>query len=148
MPDNAPTNLDRLAAEHAQKIIALAKKVEDGKKVDSLDNVVTKALGVLQENGVYAAMLFLLTRTNKLEKELARIVRAEALGLLDELGFTADKPTNADDSAKVLAYITQTVTVRLQPMILAKETLEQMLVYARYGAKAWKAESGENGGPA
>jgi hypothetical protein len=36
----------------------------------------------------------------------------------------------------VLGHISEKVTVDLERLLLAKETLEQMLIYARYGAKA------------
>jgi len=35
-----------------------------------------------------------------------------------------------------LKYITDKVTTDLERLLLAKEVLEQMLIYARYGAKA------------
>ena len=37
---------------------------------------------------------------------------------------------------EVLRHISDKVTVHLERLLLAKETLEQMLIYARYGAKA------------
>jgi hypothetical protein len=55
--------------------------------------------------------------------------------LLDALGFGWGKPLNKDAEA-ILKHITEKVTVDLERLLLAKETLEQMLVYARYGAKA------------
>ncbi len=63
------TNLDRLSATYAQRIAALSTN-DDGEK--KLENLVTKALGVLQENGIYAAMLFLYSRSND-DKEWAEI---------------------------------------------------------------------------
>lgn len=59
-------NLDRVAAERAQAMVRKAKngvdKVE--KPVDTLERLTTKALGVLQEQGIYAMMLFLFSRTS------------------------------------------------------------------------------------
>lgn len=125
--NNKPINLDRLAAKHAQAIIERTK----GKKASEVDNTVTKALGVLQENGVYACFLYLLAK----EKENGEVVVDEMLELLDELGFRWDKPNNKD-SQTILSHISDKVTVDLERLLLAKETLEQMLIYARYGAKA------------
>jgi hypothetical protein len=134
-------NLDLMAAQRAQEIVKQAKG--DGADASGLDNTVTKTLGVLQEDGVYAAFLFLLSRTDK-EKKRAQIVREEMLTLLGEMGFAweGNKPDKAED---VLAYITKKVTggagaEALERLMLAKETLEQMLIYARYGAKAWGQE--------
>ena len=38
-----------------------------------------------------------------------------------------------------MKYISNPVTTNLERLLLAKETLEQMLIYARYGAKAREA---------
>lgn len=57
-------NLDRLAAKYAQQIIANTK----AKKASDIDNTITKALGVLQEDGVYACFLYLLAK----EREWSR----------------------------------------------------------------------------
>ncbi len=124
---SAQLNLDRLAAEHAQAII---RRTSD-KKASEVDNTVTKALGVLQENGIYACFLYLLAK----EKENGHVVVEEMLGLLEDLGFDDQKP-NDHSADKVLSFISNQVTGSLERLLLAKETLEQMLIYARYGAKA------------
>lgn len=120
-------NLDRLAAHHAQCIIEATK----AKKASEVDNTITKALGILQEDGVYACFLYLLAK----EKENGRSVVTEMLSLLDDLNFGWGKPAN-DNAETILKHVSDTVTVDLERLLLAKETLEQMLIYARYGAKA------------
>lgn len=122
MNDTSP-NLDRLAARHAQAIVNNTK--------DDIENTVTKALGVLQENGVYACFLYLKAK----EKENGDVVVEEMLNVLDGLGFGWGKPTN-NSAQEVLKHITEKITSDLERLLLAKETLEQMLIYARYGAKA------------
>lgn len=121
------SNLDRLAAQHAQAIIRRTSE----KKASDVDNTITKALGVLQENGVYACFLYLKAK----EKENGDIVVEEMLNLLDALGFGWGKPAT-NKSEDVLRYISEKVTANLEPLMLTKETLEQMLIYGRYGAKA------------
>lgn len=131
-------HLDRLAARHAQQIIFRTK----GKKAADVDNTLTKALGVLQEDGIYACALFLKSRTGD-EKERADLVMEEMLNLLDGLGFGWGKPSSMS-AEDILRHISEKVTGdSLERLLLAKETLEQMLIYARYGAKARKAEEGE-----
>ncbi len=120
-------NLDRLAAQHAQEII----KQTGDKKASDVDNTITKALGVLQEDGVYACFLYLLAR----EKENGKTVVLEMIALLEGLGFGWGKPEN-DNPETILQYVSNKVTADLERLLLAKETLEQMLIYARYGAKA------------
>ncbi|MEG6512983.1 hypothetical protein [Desulforamulus ruminis] len=123
-------NLDRLAAKHGQAVI---RRLVDEKKIKAgdVDNSVTKALGVLQENGVYACFLYLLAK----EKNNGGIVVQEMLNLLENLGYGWGKPVDRKPDT-VLAYLTDKVTKQLEPLLLAKETLEKMLTYARYGAKA------------
>ncbi len=130
---NRERHLDRLAAYHAQEIV---RRADRGQAAD-MDNTVTKALGVLQEDGIYACALFLKSRSGD-EKKRADIVMDEMLKLLDE-GFGWGKPpTEAKD---ILHHISNLVARNsLERLLLAKETLEQMLIYARYGAKACKAE--------
>ena len=127
MSNSTQSNLDRLAAQHAQEII----RCTSDKKPSEVDNTVTKALGVLQENGVYACFLYLLAK----EEKNGKVVVDEMLKLLDGLGFDWGKPRN-NDVEEILQHITNNVTVGLERLLLAKETLEQMLIYARYGAKA------------
>lgn len=129
MSNGTSPNLDRLAAQHAQAIIS--RMTDKKAKASEVDNTVTKALGVLQENGVYACFLYLRAK----EGENGAVVVEEMLDLLDGLGFGWGKPTG-NSLEEVLSYISEKVTVDLERLLLAKETLEQMLIYARYGAKA------------
>jgi len=85
----------------------------------------------LQENGVYACFLYLLAK----EETRGRIVVREMLDLLDKLGFGWEKP-DCNDPGTVLSYVCEKVTTDLERMLLIKEVLELMLIYARYGAKA------------
>ena len=77
MTDKPSINLDYLAAQYAQTII---QKTQD-KKPSDVENTMTKALGVLQEDGVYACFLYLLAR----EKENGAVVVDEMLNLLSSL---------------------------------------------------------------
>lgn len=124
---NKAPNLDRLAAEHAQHFIHLTAGEDSG----DVDNTVTKSLGVLQEDGVYACFLYLLAKGKGRGKHLI----SEMLGLLEKLDFGWGKPSG-QDAASILQHIHDKVTNNLERLLLAKEVLEQMLIYARYGAKA------------
>lgn len=116
---NPEQNLDYLAAKYAQEIVkALAADPQ------KLENSLTKTLGVLQENGVYACFLYLLAR----EKETAPTIIKQMRAFLKDLGI---KNSLQDD----LEYA-QELTRDLPTLLLAKEALEQLLIYARYGAKA------------
>ncbi len=135
-------NLDYLAAKYAQEIVAelVDKRVQqesvDIKKAkSSADNTVTKALGVLQEHGVYACFLYLFAK----EKENSKAVVPRMLEILREIGIP-DPPSKAGkgsvDSRGTLAHISEHVTSDLELLLLARDALERLLVYARYGIKA------------
>lgn len=117
-------NLDQLAAQYAQKIVT------DGKA--DIENLITKTLGVLQEQGVYAMLLFLFSRTSN-EKNLAEKTRPHLYELLTKLpAFTNSQIS--DDNA--LQFFTDTVCNDLDTLLLVKDLYEQTLIYGRYGAKA------------
>jgi len=120
-------SLDRLAAKYAQVV------VQSGDT--SIETTVTKALGVLQEHGVYACFLYLLAK----EKDNGKTVVQQMLKLLDELGFGWGQPVDQKPET-ILKHISEKVSVDLERLLLAKEILEQMLIYARYGAKAQSKE--------
>lgn len=130
MHPNEVLNLDRIAARYAQKII----KDTAEKKAKDVENLVTKALGVLQENGVYACILYLFSRKQEKEKEIAQAVRKELYDLaVNKLNFEAG---NGETPEEVLKFYSETVCKELEPLLLAKEVFEQTLIYARFGAKA------------
>jgi hypothetical protein len=127
-------NLDVIAAETAQAIIEGTK----GRKSEDVDNLATKALGVLQENGVYAGMLFLLSRTGA-DQGIAQVVRDELLKLLTEkLEYTGIKKKAS--AAEILQSLTKHICQDLDTLLLVKQVWEQTLIYTRYSAKARKAE--------
>ena len=117
-------NLDQLAAQYAQKIVA------DGGA--EIENLITKTLGVLQEQGVYAMLLFLFSRTSN-EKQLAQKSRPYLYALLKELPAFAESEL---DDKNGLKFFADTVCADLDTLLLVKELYEQTLIYARYGAKA------------
>lgn len=127
-------NLDYLAAKYAQAIIA-DSKIQKIEKSSEIENAVTKTLGVLQECGVYACFVFALSRTNgkdeKNEVIIFNVIIKQQLELLSGL----DLGTVSEATPERLKYIAD-ITKDLQKTLLAKEVLEQMLIYARYGAKA------------
>lgn len=140
-------NLDQKAAQYAQKIVTLAE--EKGtqnnvkKPIETLERLVTKTLGVLQEQGVYAAILFLYSRSSD-EAKIAPAIREPLFRLLQdteaehEIPIFKDKdvPANGADAKTALVFYSQVVCDDLDTLLLVKELYEQTLIYARYGAKA------------
>jgi len=123
-------NLDLLAAQSAQSIIDETK----GQEASNVENVITKVLGVLQENGVYAALLYLYSRSNATEKPIAKKTREKLLDLMKE--FELSVPANREEASPALKFLTDQVCNDLDRLLLVKQVWEQTLIYARYGAKA------------
>ena len=129
-----PVNLDKLAAEQAQKMVERAKQVAEVRKpVETLERLVTKALGVLQAQGVYAMMLFLFSRSSD-EAKIAPLIGEQLYTVLND---NADNIPQADTNLKnVLTFYTEKVLDDLDTLLLVRDLYEQTLIYARYHAKA------------
>ena len=139
-------NLDWQAARAGQEIIKTTKThwnrdkgEEKETKASDVENLVTKSLGVLQENGVYAVLLYLFSR-NESEQHIAKPIRAQLLELTRLLKLsppisTKEKPEDAK-AEEVLKFLTDGICNDLDTLLLVKELWEQTLIYARYGAKA------------
>lgn len=125
-------NLDLLAAEAAGAIV---RDTIDpgGRRATDVENLATKALGVLQENGVYASTLFLYSRP-KSEEEIARAIRQQLLQLAARV---CRRPPPSDAAGDALRF-TSDLLSDLDMLLLLKQVWEQTLIYARYGAKAHK----------
>ena len=138
-------NLDRIAAQHAQKIIESTKHFTDeGQQKpiskDEVENVLTKSLGVCQEQGVYAGLLYLLSRSNKTEKAVAAVVKRELVAVLGETDLAALALAYGgapDDAHALLDHFAGTVCAApVQTVLFIKDLFERTLTYARYHAKA------------
>jgi len=121
------TNLDQLCARYGWEI---AQQVHNEIKKKNAENHITKSLGVLQEDGVYAFFLYQASRGER-EKAGADKLTAQAKAFLKEAGIAAFQ--NANDP---LAAVRDRLANDLDQLLLAKRLLEQALIYARYHAKA------------
>ena len=125
--------LDRVAASRAQEIVDQAVTKAEPKEVD---NLVTKVLGVLQENGIYACFLFLFSRSREKDEQISEVVREQLIELAaEDLRFAWGNP-DSKDARDVLPFVSDTICAELDPLLMTKELFEQTLIYARYGAKA------------
>ena len=107
-------NLDFTAATIAFEIIEQSK---DKTKVESQ---ISKSLGILSANGIYALWLFLESENGGDHIKIVEI--------LETFDITLD---GADDENKVI-----NLSNNLQKLLFSKELLEKTLIYARYRAKA------------
>lgn len=132
-------NMDQLAAEYSQEMVSETPK--EKKAAKALTNLVTKTLGVLQEQGVYAMMLFLFSRTSD-EREIARLIRKELIEMVQQLpAFSEVDTPDPDKDKETLKFYSGKVMDDLDTLFLVRDLYEQTLTYARFGAKAAEKET-------
>jgi len=123
--------LDRLCAEYGHKFADKVSKADkfDAKKAEVL---LTKALGVLQEQGLYAFVLFCDSRGSA-EKSGAEKIK----DITKELLKNKLELINDEDLLKAIRKENGLASrSRLDDLMLAIQVLEKSLIYARYHAKA------------
>jgi hypothetical protein len=118
---DAPTfeNLD-LACAKVGKTIAERPSKE-------LENLVTSALAVLEEQGIYALFLFLKTRGGSGAENVNEKI-------YEFLKVTPQQAPLLSDNADVFTSLQQMAT-NLDKLLLARDLVRQTLVYARYHAR-------------
>ena len=127
------SNLDASCAALGYELGTMVAKDKTSKDTESS---ITKALGVLEEQGVYALFLYLHAREkgfgHSVSTKLMEFLRLDDVGLVGERG----------DSEPFGAL--QELAKDLDDLLFARGLLHQVLVYARYHAKA--AQAGGAGG--
>lgn len=125
---------------------------------DNSETLITKSLGVLQEDGIYAFYIYLLSRGKKEEKPalkttylMFRLLKerdifktSEPLEKFKEEFTENNERKNYIES--LLSSIRNELAQNIDSLLLSKELLERTLIYARYHAKA--LDSGTSGGGA
>lgn len=93
------------------------------------EDVITKSLGVLQEDGVYAFFLYLKAKDNdnKITKVCLSLLKNDRIPALKALMDGESDPCKA---------LREKFADKLDDLLLAKDLLERALIYARYHAKA------------
>lgn len=119
-------NLDQLCAKYGWQIADEVHRAI-GKQTETH---ITKSLGILQEDGVYAFFLYQASRGSR-EKPGAEKITEQAAVFLKEAGIQAFQ--NGTDPLKA---VRERLASDLDQLLLAKRLLEQALIYARYHAKA------------
>lgn len=126
-------NLDQLCAEYGNKFAELVYLILRNKA----EGFLTKALNVLQEQGLYAFVLFCESRGGSEKPAADKIKELTKEMLKDKLGLISD--------GDLLEEIRKDggLSANLDKLLLAIQVLEKSLIYARYHAKALK-ESQQN----
>ncbi len=134
-------NLEPLAALAANEMAG-----HDAKRANDAENIITKSLAVLAEQGLYAFGLFLATRRREQDRQPAERIDAQARQLLKAAGLASDTQIRAPDMPTFYRSLTaaqgdETAAEALRRILLSKQLLETTLTYGRYAAKALKNES-------
>jgi len=128
-------NLDQLCTRYGYRI---AVDVYGAMK-KAAENHITKSLGVLQEDGVYAFALYQVSR-GKQEEEGAKKLKELAERLLHDARVPPFNSNSVPDLLEGLRGDPQKrlkgLAEDLDSLLLAKRLLEQTLIYARYHAKS------------
>ena len=135
-------NLDQLCAQFGYQI-ADAVNEKFHKQADT-ENLITKSLGILQEDGVYAFFLYLASQIKpndqgKNRSGAARALANQAADLLKHDWLELIQVSDSEDRYKEAMNTMRTengLTGNLGQLLFAKRLLEQALIYARYHAKA------------
>ncbi len=96
---------------------------------------ITKALGILVEDGPFAYMIWLKSQ----DKEPRRAMLIQTARILAKLKITENIDVNEDLKKKIEDEFLK-LSRDLSILLLAKTILEKMLIYARYKAKAMQHE--------
>ncbi len=121
-------NLDQLCAKYGKNVAnaMIGSKEDDAKKAE---NLITKALGVIQEQGLYAFALFCISRSSsekkaakQMKEKIELLLKSEKLKLIK-----VDLLNEFDDKNGIGS--------KLDDLLLAIELVEKTLIYARYFAK-------------
>lgn len=124
------TNLDSKCAEYGYNIVHDCAPNDSISKSDKskLENTITKSLGVLQENGVYAFYLYLDYRSKEIG---SKEIKDQTLTLLGpkEIYLLGEE---CNDHFKKICKLTEDI----DKLLFARQMLDQTLIYARYHAKA------------
>lgn len=126
-------NLDYLCMKYGNEIAECK-----GRKADK-ENLVTKALGVLQENGPYAMFLYLEGHSKNdiagyCKKALLNLFRKEQQ-LADCIKVETIIPKKDDKFSDIMAWLRK-VSSDVNKLFFIKKIYQQVLIYARYHIKA------------
>jgi len=144
-------NLDLQAAEAGQAIVG-ATKTENIKQVNELQAQLSKSLGVLQESGVYALLMYLLAKRKKdgdksgdpfhvILNQLLEAVIKNKVGLgLEDNEVLPRSDNRRYHSNEVLEWAQKMILSDLYRLLLLRDFFQRALTYARYAAEALEVE--------
>lgn len=143
-------DIDRICARYGFKFAEKIGKANPKKA----EKVIIDSLSVLQEQGLYAFLLFCRSRTDAKELEnLARkllsklnIIKSseteEGKSTATEAPEHSDSTESSDD---LLSEVRENILADINKLIFAISVLEKSLIYAKFHVKAMEKSRGERG---
>ena len=102
----------------------------------SFETEITKALGILVEDGPFAYFIWLKSQ----DKEPHQAMLIQTARILMELNLIKDISTDKDLKEELEKAFLEEISSDLTKILFVKTILEKMLIYARYKAKAMQHE--------
>ncbi len=133
-------NLDFYCTDYARRVTDALLTGPEKVPGDDVAHLMTRLLNVLHQNGLYAALLYIVWKRHngtRREQRVAGVIEDMLIGQpgqstllrLPEMAFRLDK---AEDSLTA----GQMITKNLDDVFLAKELFNRTLTYVRYQAKS------------
>ncbi len=119
--------MNTLTFENLDLACAMAGKKIAAKPSKELENLVTNALAVLEEQGIYALFLFLKTRGGSGAENVSEKI-------YEFLKKTPQQAPLLSNNADILSSLEQ-LAIDFDKLLLARDLVRQTLVYARYHAR-------------
>lgn len=119
-------NLDYICAKIGQNLV----EETAGKDIKTKERNLRKALGVLQEDGVYAMFLWLENEDNEIRKKLNSLLNENEI----KSKLLSDSTSFPDDFKEFCEKL-QKVAEDIDKLLFLKKILERTLTYALYHAK-------------
>ncbi len=110
------------------KCVELGQTIANITRVD--EKLITTTLGVLEEQGLYAAMLFLEARGKEAGNDVCKKV-----SVFFEKTPENHPLVNGNNNIKILDAVKE-LSKNLDDLLFARDLIRQSLIYARYHVKA------------
>ena len=119
-------NLDYLCAKYGQEI---PTTIDKNQKKKDIENLIRNSLGVLQEEGLFAFVVFLQSKEEKKESPIVKVILDKCKDLLKEIKIL-------DDDERDIREIVLEITKDIDTMFLVKNIFEKCLIYSLYCTRA------------
>ncbi|NLJ48590.1 MAG: hypothetical protein GX428_03255 [Candidatus Atribacteria bacterium] len=120
--------------KHAQEI--------NKSQISNLENILRKALGVLQEDGVYAMFLWLEDKDKEARNKIIELLNSDKI---KKYFFDNNSTKQFSENFSEFCKELQNVAEDIDKLFFMKKILERTLTYALYHAKVGKNDkAGEN----